>query len=103
MKTDNFTKLLLLLIALNLTILTLNNVTIFPSAYANNESLSFTSSNYSLVPVNSDGTITVSLSNLSEIDVNIVGINTNDELDVNIDKVGGGYVSYGGPLPVEIK
>lgn len=105
MNVDKFTKIVLTVIAVNLTILTVKNLEIIPKAYANVPSSNFQLSpkmNYGLVPLNEDGTISVKLSASKEIDVNIVGVDTNDELDVNIDEIGGGYVSYGGPIPVEV-
>ncbi len=105
MKIDKFTKTVLTIIAVNLTVLTVKNLDVIPKAYANEPSNNLVlnpNMNYGLVPLNEDGTISVKLSAYDEIDVNIVGVNTNDELDVNIDEIGGGYVSYGGPISVEI-
>lgn len=96
MKTDLYTKIVLTVIAVCLTILTLQNINIIPKTYAaesNKNKNVFPSKTYGLVPLNSDGTI----------DVNITRITTNDELDVNIDEIGGGYISNGGPIPVNIK
>jgi hypothetical protein len=45
----------------------------------------------------------VRLSNAETLDVNISRISTMDELDVNIEEIGGGFLSHGGPIPVEIK
>lgn len=106
MKVDKFTKVVLTVIAVNLTILTVKNLDIIPKAYANettNNLELLPNRNYGLVPLNEDGSINVKFSSSSEIDVNIVGINTNDELDVNIDEIGGGYVAYGGPISVEVE
>ena len=105
MKVDKFTKIVLTVIAVNLTVLTVKNLDIIPKVYANGPSnnLELTPNmNYGLVPLNEDGTISAKLSAYDEIDVNIVGVNTNDELDVNIDEIGGGYVSHGGPISVEV-
>ncbi|NMH87089.1 hypothetical protein [Flavivirga algicola] len=105
MKIDKFTKIVLTVIAVNLTILTIKNLELIPKAYANEPSNNLKLSppmNYGLVPLNDDGTISVKLSTNNKIDVNIVGIDTHDELDVNIDEIGGGYVSNGGPISVEI-
>ncbi len=105
MKVDNFTKIVLTVIAVNLTILTIKNLDIIPQAHANGPSNTLGLSpnvNYGLVPLNADGTISVKLSASNKIDVNIVGVNTKDELDVNIDEIGGGYVSRGGPISVEL-
>ncbi|MCH2021568.1 MAG: hypothetical protein MK207_03715 [Saprospiraceae bacterium] len=90
MKTDNFTKLLLTLIAINLTFITIKNIEIIPEAYANDplNNYSFnTKTNYGLVPLNEDGSITVKLTSSDEIDVNITDISTSDELNVNIEDV----------------
>ncbi|NAY93371.1 hypothetical protein GTQ34_15785 [Muricauda sp. JGD-17] len=105
MKMDKYTKIVLTIIAVNLTILTITNLDLLPKAYANEpmeNSELLPAMNYGLVPLNEDGTISVTLSNYDQIDVNIVGIDTNEELDVNIDEIGGGYVSHGGPISVEI-
>jgi len=105
MKTDKFTKIVLTIIAVNLSILTITNLDLMPKAYANEPSKKMEltpNANYGLVPLNEDGSINVKLTSHNEIDVNIVGINTNDELDVNIDEVGGGFLSSGGPIRVRI-
>ena len=104
-KVDNYTKFMLTVIAICLTVLTLEQVDLFPKAYAG-ESTSpamISGTKYGLVPLNEDGSITVKISASDELDVNIVGIDTSDELDVNIDELGGSYVSSGGPIPVKIK
>ena len=96
MKTDLYTKIVLTVIALCLTVLTLQNIDIIPKSYASegNKNLSIEPSrNYGLAPLNENGSI----------DVNLKRINTTDELDVNIDEIGGGYMSHGGPIPVTIK
>ncbi|MDH5397353.1 MAG: hypothetical protein OEX02_04360 [Cyclobacteriaceae bacterium] len=126
MKTDQYTKTLLTIIAICLVVLTLSQLDIFPRAYADekveNEVV------YGLVPLNADGSITVRINpmdrmdvtivgirtsdemdvNISgidtsdDLDVNISGIDTSDELDVNLDEVGGSFVSSGGPLKVKL-
>ncbi|WP_242446473.1 hypothetical protein [Nonlabens agnitus] len=55
------------------------------------------------LPVNEDGSINVRLSNTETIDVNISRISTMDELDVNVEEIGGGFVRHGGPIPVKIE
>lgn len=105
MNVDRFTKIVLTVIAVNLTILTITSLDIIPKAHANKTSSNLELNpniNYGLVPLNEDGTISVKLSAFDEVNVNIVGISTNDELDVNIDEIGGGYVSHGGPVSVKI-
>lgn len=105
MKADTYTKAVLTIIAVCLTLLTLQQIEIIPKAYASNSgntnNLAF--GNYGLVPLNEDGSITVKLSSSSEIDVNITGVQTSEELNINIDEIGGSYVSSGGPIPVQIK
>ncbi|MFD2564217.1 MULTISPECIES: hypothetical protein [Aquimarina] len=114
MKTDTYTKSVLTIIAVCLSIIVLKDIDIIPKAYA--EGSTTTLSNYGLVPVNEDGTITVKLDTSNEIDVNIKSISTYDklkvdlnqistseELNVNIDEIGGSYVSSGGPIKVKIQ
>ncbi len=113
MKTDNYTKFILTIIAICLSCIVLEDINIIPKAYAEGTA---TSSNYGLVPINKDGTITVKLDNTNEIDVNIRSIDTydklkvdinkistTDELNINIDEIGGSYVSSGGPIKVKIQ
>ncbi len=107
MKSDLYTKSILTVIAICLTINVLKDFNIFPKAYANDEPLKtqpnkFSNINYGLIPINADGTIDVNIKSSSEMDVNISNISTDDELDVNIDEIGGGYVSYGGPIKVDV-
>ncbi|MFC4817152.1 MULTISPECIES: hypothetical protein [unclassified Flavobacterium] len=107
MKTDLYTKTVLSIIAVCLTILTLQSIDIIPKSYASegHKNLSIVPNrNYGLVPLNENGTIDVNITSSSaELDVNLRRINTNDELDVNIDEIGGGFISHGGPIPVTIK
>jgi len=86
-------------------VLTLHQLELFPKAYAEatKNSAIIPGTNYGLVPLNEDGSITVTLNSSDEVDVNIVGINTFDNLDVNIDEIGGDYLSHGGPIPVEVE
>jgi hypothetical protein len=101
-KVDIYTKSMLTVIAICLTIITINQLNLFPKAYAAESTNISSGAIYGLVPLNEDGSITVKLSSYDEIDVNIVGVSTSDELDVNIDEIGGGWVSHGGPISVEI-
>jgi len=106
MKVDKFTKIVLTIIAINLSILTIKNFDLIPKSYANESVKKLEPTHnlsYGIVPLNEDGTISVRLSSSDEIDVNIRGVNTSDELNVNIDEIGGGYVSHGGPIPVEVE
>ena len=104
MKPDLYLKITLTIIAFCLILLTGSQLGILPvsNAYASQyETPIPIGQNYQLTPINPDGSITVRLSN-NELDVNLVGIDTNDELDVNIDEIAGGWLSHGGPIPVEI-
>ncbi len=105
MKIDPFTKFVLTVIAVNLTLLTVKNLNIIPNLYANEltNKVETPYTKYGFVPLNEDGSINVKFSNDSEIDVNLVGIDTSDNLDVNLDEIGGGHVSYRGPIKVKIK
>ncbi len=112
MKTDMYTKFIFTLIAICLVIIVVRDLEIIPKAHAN----SSTGTTYGSIPINSDGSINVRLSNTDEIDVNIKNIatydklkvdlnaiSTRDELDVNIDEIGGSYVSSGGPVKVKLQ
>ncbi|WP_106791421.1 hypothetical protein [Aquimarina sp. Aq78] len=112
MKTDTYTKSIITIIAICLVIIVIRDIDIIPKAHANN----VPTTNYGLLPINDDGSITVRLSNTDEIDVNIKNIDTydklkidlnsistQDELDINIDEIGGSYVSSGGPIKVKLQ
>ncbi|GAA4277098.1 hypothetical protein [Aquimarina mytili] len=112
MKTDKYTKFIFTIIAICLVIIVIRDLEIIPKAHANTTS----AINYGIIPVNSDGSITVRLSNTDEIDVNIKNIDTydklkvdlnaistRDELDINIDEIGGSYISSGGPIKVKLQ
>ncbi len=90
MKTDFYTKAVLTIIAICLTIIVLKQVNIVPSAYAGSPKTNlYSNTTYGLVPLNADGSIDVNIKSSSQMDVNITGVN-------------GSYVSYG-KLPVVIK
>lgn len=112
MKTDHYTKFIFTIIAICLVIIVIRDIELIPKVHANNIPVN----NYSLIPVNSDGSINVRVSNMDEIDVNIKkidtydklkvdlnSISTRDEVDINIDEVGGRYVSSGGPIEVKLQ
>ena len=90
MKTDFYTKTILTVIAICLTILVLKNIDIIPRAYANETKNGINPYiNYGLVPLNPDGSIDVNIKSNSEI------------INVNIEEVGGW--STWGKVPVVIK
>lgn len=117
MKTDRYTKTVLTIIAVCLCIVVLKDIALFPKAHAGDPVTATPfSTNYGLVPLNEDGSITVKLSNTEQLDVNIKNIdtydelrvdlrniNTDDELDINIDEIGGGWINNGGPIKVKIQ
>lgn len=117
MKTDLYTKGILTVIAIALSIIVLKDISIIPEAHASsNANVPSMNSNYGLIPVNEDGSINVRLVSTEQLDVNIKNIdtydelrvdlrriNTSDELDINIDEIGGGWISSGGPIPVKIE
>ena len=120
MKTDIYTKAILTVIAICLTINIVKDLEIIPSAYASeNLNPDKIRSEYRLVPVNEFNTLDVRIVDIStydelnvnlkgvdtydELKVNINSIDTSDELDVNIDEIGGSYVTSGGPLKVKIE
>jgi hypothetical protein len=117
MKTDKYTKTILTIIAICLTINVVKDFEIFPAAYANApEKASEIPVGYKLVPnnevmdvrlvdINTYDELNVNLKSVDtydEVKVNLKKIETTDELDVNIDEIGGGWVSNGGPIPVKI-
>lgn len=88
-KIDNYTKGVLTVIALCLTLITFENL--IPKAHAseNTEVPLNPTPKYGVVPLNEDGSINVKLI-------------SSETLNVNVKEIGGGYISYGGPLPVEV-
>ncbi len=106
MKLDRFTKIVLTVIAVNLTIMTVKDLDLISNAYAGNSDnhlKKMSTDNYLIVPIDEDGAIRVKLSAAEEISVNISGISTWDKLNVNLEEIGGGFISNGGPIPVRIK
>ncbi len=117
MKTDRLTKLLLMIIAINLSVIVLRDIRLGIPAYANDgnfEVNGIQEKEYGLVPLNNDGSITVKLAAYDELRVDIVDISTSDalnvdiddistsdELNINIDEIGGWSVYNS--IPVEIE
>jgi len=112
-KSDSYTRGMLTIIALCLTILTLGQLKVIPGVSTNFNQQPQNSS-YGLVPLNEDGSVTVKLSSGDRLDVSLVdintydelrvdihGVSTSDELPVNIDEIGGSSV-FGNKLPVTI-
>lgn len=118
MKTDTYTKAILTVIAVCLTINVIQNLDIIPLAHASNNDMIDAEVEYHLVPVspnqvmdvrvvdiNTSDELNVNLKSIDTYDklkVNLIDIDTTDELDVNIDEVGGSWVSNGGPIKVQI-
>jgi len=116
MKTDLYTKTILTIIAICLTINIIKEFEIIPKAHASKNNIE-TAENYKLVPISENNTLDVrivdidtydeldvnlkSIETYDELKVNINSIDSSDELDVNIDEVGGQYVTHGGPIPVK--
>jgi len=116
MKTDLYTKTILTIIAICLTINVIKEFEIIPKAHASKNAIE-TAKDYKLVPISENNTLDVrivdidtydkldvnlkSIETYDELKVNINTIDTNDELDVNIDEVGGRYINSGGPIPVK--
>lgn len=114
MKTDLYTKTILTIIAVCLTINVVQQLEIIPSAYASEENKPNPSSlmpatetiDVRIVDINTYDELNVnvkSIDSYDEMKVNIKSIDTSDELDVNIDEVGGSWVNSGSPIPVTIK
>ena len=120
MKTDAYTKIVLSVIAVCLTVIVLRDIQIIPQAYASNDANSTNNdtTEYRLVPISDMETLDVrivdintydelnvnikSIDTYDEMKVNIESIDTQDELDINIDEIGGNWISSGGPIPVKI-
>ena len=116
MKTDRYTKIILTVIAICLTINVVKDLEIVPKAYANETYSSDTE--YRLVPVSDMETLDVRIVDINtwdelnvnvknidtydEMRVNIRNIETDDELDVNIDEIGGMWINNGGPIKVDV-
>ncbi|QYJ67408.1 hypothetical protein [Flavobacterium litorale] len=105
MKTDRYTKTILTIIAVCLVINVLNRIDIIPKAHAGNTTNTITTpvnTNYAMVPINEDGSINVTLKSTEVMDVNLVRINTNDDLDVNVNlqEIGGRNIY--GELPIKV-
>ncbi len=119
MKTDTYTKVILTVIAVCLTINVINNLDIIPTAHAANNNTDKPEVEYHLVPVmpnqvmdvrivdiNTSDEMNVNLKSVDtydEVKVSLNSINTTDELDVNIDEIGGSWVSSGGPIKVKVE
>jgi len=119
MKTDNYTRVILTIIAVCLTINVVKDFKLVPSAHASEKKTTpEVSSEYKLVPVSQNNTMDVRIVDIStydelnvnlksvdtydEVKVNLKGIDTNDELNVNIDEVGGSSLYSGDAIRVTI-
>lgn len=120
MKTDVYTKTILTIIAICLTINVVKDSDFITSAYASEASpITEITTEYKLIPINEFETLDVrivdintydelnvnikSIDSYDEMKVNINSIDTSDELDVNIDEIGGGFITSGGPLKVKVE
>ena len=69
---DRTIKMLLAVIAINLTLISINQLDIFPKAFGNSHiSAELKHQEFGLVPLNDDGTISVKIENSDVIDVNV--------------------------------
>lgn len=94
MRSTTYTNIMLTAIALSLSLLAIQQLKIFPAVHAESRN------NFpyqSILPLNEDGSLNVHLQNLDEIDVNISGISTYEELEVSIEEINGG------PVRVEVE
>mgnify|MGYP003575286415 CR=1 FL=1 len=109
MKTDRYTKVILTIIAICMVVNIVEKFDFTSKAYANEAENKIIPAplpepqKYGLVPMNADGSINVTMKTVAPMDVNIVGIKTYDDLDVNVnlEKIGG-YSTYG-EIPVKVK
>ena len=114
MKTDLYTKTLLTIIAVCLTINLVQQLDLVPSVYASetDDALKLDlpilteTIDVRIVDINTYDELNVNLKSVDtydELKVNINSIDTSDELDINIDEVGGSWVNSGSPIPVTIR
>ncbi len=119
MKTDKYTKIVLTVIAICLTINVVKEFNFVPTAYAN-ESMNTLAipEGFKMVPINTTQVMDVrlvdintsdelnvnlkSVSTYNPINVNLKKIETSDKLDVNLKELGGRWVPYGA-LPVKME
>jgi len=114
MKTDLYTKTVLTIIAVCLSINLVQQLELIPTAHANDTkdplaldlpALTETI-DVRIVDIYTSDELNVNLKSVDtydEVKVNIKTIDTSDELDVNIDEVGGSWVNSGSPIPVTIQ
>lgn len=118
MKIDLYTKAILTIIAICLSINVFKEFDIIPVAHANEpEKTAIVSNGYRTIPANQVMDVRlVNINTSDELNVNLKGINTYDEmkvnlktietkdqLNVNLYSLGGNWVSSGGPLPVRLE
>ena len=118
MKTDLYTKTVLTVIAICLTVNLVGELELIPKAHASTSDPVTPNTEYALVPISNMETMDVrivdintydelnvnikSVDTYDEMKVNIKSIDTSDELDVNLDEIGGGWVTNGGPIKVKL-
>ena len=92
MKTDRYTKVILTVIAVCMVINVIEKIDLIPKAYAYEAEAKLPvtapvpeTPKYGLIPLNEDGSINVTMKTTAPMDVNIVGIRTYDNLDVNVN------------------
>ena len=113
MKTDLYTKIILTVIAVCLTLILVKEFDLIPSAYASIDPVETTSLlppisetiDVRIVDISTYDELNVNLKGVDtydEVKVNLSNIDTTDELDVNIDEIGGGWVNNGGPIKVKL-
>ena len=72
MKKDRTIKILLAVIAINLSLISLNQFDIFPNAFGNSTSpTNMKPQEFGLVPLNEDGTVSVRIESSDVVDINV--------------------------------
>ena len=71
MKKDSTIKILLGIIAINLSIISISQLDLIPKSYANTQQTTIKAQEFGIVPINEDGTISVRLENSEVMDVNV--------------------------------
>lgn len=90
MKTDLYTKIMLSIIAVSLSVLAFRQAEIIPRAQA--ETTNFPAgktANYAMIPVNEDGSIDINLKSLpnESVNVDIESFPYNAKLDIDISEI----------------
>jgi hypothetical protein len=88
---DTYTKGVLTVIAICLSIITIKGLGMFPTVNADNRSpmVGFPNTQYGLVPVNEDGSISVKIISADTLAVNLSKVSTDNKINVDLAMIRG--------------